>query len=295
MKNFKIVDTQYGKISYIDIGAKDSEVILFSTGGGVGIDSVYAFDWLIKEGFRVIAINRPGYFDLNVDTVDTIEGHADIYYEVIKYLGIKEVNVFGISMGGLSALYYAQKYPIKSLVLWSAVSGKYQANEDAVNSSLGKIVMTKHGKKIISWMLLASAKLFPVVTIKSFLKTEADLNKTEINKIAKQIVQKPSGKRNFIIFVQSMIPMDALYTGMMDEVEKAKQPSSIIWKKITCPTFAVYSTVDKDVSKEHAERLEENLKDIKVKYVRAAGHFVWWGDEGEEVIRETIAFFKSKS
>lgn len=75
VSGFKSAKTVFGKVNYIDIGPAEGEVILFSSGGGAGLDLVYAFDWLVQEGFRLISINRPGYFDLEVDVVDSIEGH----------------------------------------------------------------------------------------------------------------------------------------------------------------------------------------------------------------------------
>lgn len=224
--------------------------------------------------------------------MDSIEGHADIYHEVIKYLGIKEVNVFGVSMGGLSALYYAQKYPTKSLVLWSAVTGEYQVNKEATDSLFGKLVMSNYGKRILSLLLLASAKIFPKLTIQALLETEADLEKKKIEEIAKQVVKNPERKREFILFVESITPMDSLYQGMMSEVEKTKQLPAVNWENISSPVLAVYSTVDKDVSIDHAQRLDEMIPDLKLIYVEAGGHFVWWGEEGEKVIKKTINFFK---
>ncbi|MCC5889197.1 MAG: hypothetical protein JJU01_01425 [Alkalibacterium sp.] len=57
-KNFKTVETKFGKVEYLDLGDKSRPVILFSSGGGAGIDSVYAFDWLLENNYRVITI-RP--------------------------------------------------------------------------------------------------------------------------------------------------------------------------------------------------------------------------------------------
>ncbi|WMX13265.1 alpha/beta hydrolase [Aureispira sp. CCB-E] len=290
-KDYKVASTKYGLVRFTEIGPKNGEVILFSTGGGASFMSVHAFEWLVAEGFRVIAINRPGYFDLPIKDSYTLESHADIYHEVINYLGVKDkIHVFGVSMGGLSALYYAQKYPTQSLVLWSSVSGKYCINEQAANSGLGRLVLSKSGKNIISWLLLTSAKLFPKKTIETFLKTEADLDRQERILLAKQIVQNQSRKKEFMTFVKSMTPMGALYEGMMDEVAKAANLQTVDWTNITCPTFAVHSIVDIDVSIEHAQRLEKMIPAIKMMYVRAGGHFVWWGEEGEQVKHATKDF-----
>mgnify|MGYP001791186421 FL=1 len=289
--SFSEADTKYGKVKYVDIGPKDGPVILFSTGGGAGIDLVEMFDWLVNAGYRMIAVNRPGYYDLPVDAVDSIEGHAAIYHEVITYLGVKEVNVFGVSMGGLSSLYYAQSYPTKSMVLWCPVTGEYHPNQEAVNSPLGKLIMSDKAKDMISWLTTRSVNLFPKAIVASLLNAEAKLDKREIEEIAKSVVQDDDEKRRLIQFVHSLAPMSQIYPGMMDELEKAAQEHHFDWSKIDIPVLAYASPVDKDVSQDHFDRLSTNLVNGEVRFVRAGGHFVWWGSEGEEVREETLNFF----
>ena len=290
--DYCVAETRFGSIQYVEIGPRDGAVILFSTGGGAGYSSVRAFRWLAERGYRVIAINRPGYFDLPVDVVDTIEGHADIYHEVIETLGVTgAINVFGVSMGGLSALYYAEKYRTKASVLWSAVTGPYVVNQEAARFPLGKLVLSDSGKKVVSWLLLASAKFFPEFTIQEFLKTEADLNSERRKAIAKQVVSDPNSKEEFMIFVKSMTPMGSLYAGMMDEVDKATMLDNTDWTGISCPTLAVHSPIDIDVTVDHARRLEESIPNIQIEYIEAAGHFVWWGEDGKRVKHLTLRFF----
>ncbi len=291
MNEYQLSETGYGNVRYTEIGPSTGDPLLFSTGGGAGFNSVFAFRWLANSGYRVISINRPGYFDLPVNATDTIEAHADIYHEVILALGITgKINVFGISMGGLSALYYAQKYPTKALILWSAVTGPYVVNQQSANSLLGKLVLSRSGKKVISWMLLASAKYFPETTIQAFLKTEAALDSRQRKQIATQVVADPASKEEFMIFVRSMTPMDALYPGMMAEVEKAARLADVDWSNIHSPTLAIHSPIDIDVPLDHAKRLERMIPNIHVEYIHAAGHFVWWGNEGEQVKRLTLQF-----
>ncbi len=289
LNKVEVAETQFGKIRYIQIGPPDGEVILFSTGGGVGVSSVHGFRWLAQAGYRVICINRPGYYDLPVDIVNSFEGHADIYHEVLSSLGVSEnCHVFGLSMGGLSALFYAQKYSAKSLTLWSAVTGTYLVNKASAESPLGKLVLSTSGKKLVSWMIRSSAKYFPKLTIQEFLKTEADLNQKQRAQIAEQIVSHPDRTEEFLTFVHSMTPMEELYIGMMDEVDKASQLGNLDWSDVSCPTLAIHSPIDIDVPLDHAKRIETMIPNIQMVYVEAAGHFVWWGDEGERVKQLTI-------
>ncbi len=289
-ERFSTVNTSYGEIEYLDMGPKDGPVILFSTGGGAGIDSALAFDWLTQSGYRIISVNRPGYYNLSVAIVDSIEGHAKIYHEVITALDIREVNILGVSMGGLSSLYYAQNFPVKSMVLWSAVTGEYHPNQESVDSPLGKLVMTNKGKDAISWIMVKSAKFFPKATIKSFLKTEADLEQNEAKELIDLIVKDKNEKLRFTKFVNSMSPMSKLYEGMMDEIKKSASPHSFNWNKIDMPVLACHSIIDKDVGYEHFIRLKRNLINGEFLSVRAGGHFVWWGIDGKNVIRETTEF-----
>ena len=67
-------------------------------------------------------------------------------------------------------------------------------------------------------------------------------------------------------------------------------PHSFDWNKIDMPVLAIYSTIDKDVSQEHFERLKNTISNGKFISVKAGRHFVWWGPEGKEVIRETGTF-----
>nr|WP_299339203.1 alpha/beta hydrolase [Allomuricauda sp.] len=293
---YLIAETKFGNVRYAQIGPVDGEVVLFSTGGGAGFGSVHSFEWLANSGFRVISINRPGYFDLPIHAAENFEEHAEIYHEVIHSLGIKgSIHVFGVSMGGVSALYYAKKFPTKSLVLWSAITGKYKVNKESANSALGRLVLSKRGKRIVSLMLLISARFFPKKTIRSFLKTEANLSAKEERKIAEQVVNNPNSKHEFILFIKSMTPMEALYEGMMNEVKLATELNDVDWTTINCPTLVVHSTVDIDVSIEHAERLKKMIRDCTIKYVVAGGHFVWWGNEGEMVKKTTQNFLMEKA
>lgn len=286
-----IANTKYGDVKYTDLGPSDGNVVLFSTGGGTSFNLVQAFKWISLEGFRIISINRPGYHDLVLNAASSIEEHADIYHSVIEYLEIEgPINVFGISMGGLSALYYAAKYPTKSLVLWSAITGKYRVNKASTNSLLGKLVLNRYGKKLISWMLKVSARQFPRMTMDVFLKTEADLNEKERRKIVEEMMLDDQSKEEFTLFIESMLPMDSMYEGMIDEVKKAEQLGPVDWSTIKCPTYVFHSTVDKDVAIEHPRRLEETLSNIKMNYVKAGGHFIWWGEEGKAVKQNTLCF-----
>lgn len=289
---FLIMPTQYGDVEYIDLGPKDAPVILFATGGGAGIDSVYALDWLLETGYRVLSINRPGYYNLPLDAISEISEQADIFHAVIEKLGVASVHVFGISMGGVPALHYAQNYPTDSLVLWSAVTGTYQVNEESLNSTLGKLFLAHSGKKLVSWLTVRSVRLAFKETVMTFLQAEADLPKADLKKIADQMAADPEVREQTIRFVESTTPMEKLYPGMMWEVEQTAKEWTPDWTSIPCPALVIASPADKDVAYQaHFTPAVENLPDVEGMTVTAGGHFVWWGEEGQTVIEKTVEFY----
>lgn len=292
INNLKQIETKYGLVEYIDIGKQDDPPVLFCTGGGAGIDSIYAFDWFVDHGFRMIAVNRPGYYNCKIENKGSIELHADIYHEVLTELDVEMPHVFGISMGGVSALYYASKYKAKSLVLWSAVTGKYTVQEDSADTALGKMVLSPKGKKLVSWLLYRSAQLMPRLTQKEFIKPEADLDNKTINHITRQTMADPVAKKEFLIFARSMTPMDMIFNGMMEEVDMTLKEFHVDWNRITMPLMAYFSPQDKDVTMDHSQRLIDKVDGADIRYVKACGHYVWWGDERSEVIKGTLDFFK---
>ena len=289
-RDYKMAETRWGAVRYSVIGPEDGEAVLYSTGGGASFLSVHAFSWLADAGFRVIAINRPGYYDLDVGVTGSIAEHADIYHSVLESIGVERPHVFGVSMGGLSALHYASRYPIRSLVLWSAVTGPYVVNSDSAESGLGRMVLSDSGKGIISFLLWMSVRVFPRATVRELLKTEADLAPAELRSIAAQVVGDRDQRRQLRLLVDSLTPMASLYTGMMDEVEKAVAQPEQDWSSIRAPVLAVHSSVDIDVPIQHAERIEATVQGATLMRVRSGGHFVWWGDEGNDVRDATLSF-----
>lgn len=287
--SFPRMATSIGPVPYLDIGPRDGPPALVATGGGSGIDFLHSLDWLVEAGHRVLAISRPGYYGVPIDAAPELADHADLYAEVIRALGIGRVHVLGISAGGPSALHYAARHPTCSLTLWCAVTGAYRPDEAALKSPLGRLVLSRFGQSMISWMLSRAARWMPRATMTTFLRTESRLDPDAIRELVDDELASPARRRRFSAFVDSTTPMTELYAGMMHEMERMGRDWSPDWAAIAAPTLAIASCVDADVPPTHDQRIEHNLVAARVVRVRAGGHFVWWGAEGRRVIATTLA------
>ncbi|WP_428268084.1 alpha/beta fold hydrolase [Haliangium sp.] len=290
-QSFLRLDLPWGALPYVDVGPRDGPVVLVCTGGGAGIDSVAALDELTEAGYRLIAVCRPGYYDVPLTAAPTLADHADLYHAVISALELGAVHVFGLSAGGPSALYYAARYPTRSLVLWSAVTGPYVPNRESMETPLGRLVLAKRGQALVSWSLWRFARWMPRTTMTTFLRAEATLDRKEIARVIDETLRDRRDRDRFKTFVASTTPMSKLYSGMMDEIDKMGAEWAPDWASIQAPTLAVGSPVDKDVSYDHLERIRARLPNAQIMSVRAGGHFVWWGREGREVLAATLAHF----
>lgn len=288
-RSFQIAHVRGFDVPYLVVGPPDGPPVLLSTGGGSGIDSVHAMPWLTDAGYRLIAICRPGYYGVPLEAAPSLRAQADLYAEVLCALGVREpVHVFGVSAGGPTALHYAAKHPTRSLLLWSAVTGRYIPNQESMDSALGRLVLSTRGQALISWLLSRSARWMPRTTMATFLRTESTLGAPEIDVVVEQTLASAVHRRRFRTFVDSTTPMTELYTGMMHELHEMGEDWTADWARIRAPTLAVASPVDKDVGADHIERVARQLLSATILEVRAGGHFVWWGHEGEDVIEASL-------
>ena len=117
----QLFTSKYGDVEYLLRG--DGPTILVShgiTGGvdqGIGLSTDY-----LGDGYRLLFVSRFGYLRSSLPENATPKLQAEVYKELLDYLGIKEVFVFGNSAGGTSALHFAINYTetCKGLILVSS-------------------------------------------------------------------------------------------------------------------------------------------------------------------------------
>ncbi|WP_214400969.1 alpha/beta fold hydrolase [Pseudonocardia lacus] len=286
---FRRAPTSRGPVPYLDLGPRDGPVVLFSPGGGSGVDLVHAYPWLPAAGYRVISVSRPGYYGVPLSGADDPGTQADLYAEVLSSTGVRgPVHVFGVSAGGPAALLHAARHPTRSLVLWCAVTGPYAPASAAVESPLGRLVLSPRGQVLLSWLLARTTRAAPAFALTSFLRTESSLDAAAIREVARYVHGDDAQRESFAALIDSTTPMSRLYPGMMDELRAFAEPWRVPWSQIRAPVLAVHSEADGDVPVAHVERLRAELPDARVLTPRAGGHLVWLGPEGPSVVRATL-------
>jgi pimeloyl-ACP methyl ester carboxylesterase len=116
------------KIAYIEKGTGPVIIMIHGLGSYLRFWD-YQVDYFASKGYRVIALDLPGYGKSDKPSTYsyTTEAFGDTVVELIRGLNISDPIIFGHSMGGQTALSIAIRYPNlpKALVLVAPAGFEY--------------------------------------------------------------------------------------------------------------------------------------------------------------------------
>lgn len=112
------------EVGYVELNPGGKETLIFIHGLGSYLKFWrYQLDAFAAEGYRVIAVDLPGYgkSDKPASFPYTTEAMSDVVREVALVTGARKPILVGHSMGGQTALSYAIRFPdeLRALVLTS--------------------------------------------------------------------------------------------------------------------------------------------------------------------------------
>lgn len=102
------------KVVYVELNPAGGQTLVFIHGLGSYLKFWrYQLDHFAKQGYRVIAIDLPGYgkSDKPASFPYTMEAMADTVRELLQHLKVDKPVLIGHSMGGQTTLSYAIRYP----------------------------------------------------------------------------------------------------------------------------------------------------------------------------------------
>lgn len=85
---------------------------------------------LVEEHYRVVCIDLPGFGQSEALPHPSIEAYADAVHAVLESLDLKQIILIGHSMGGYTALAFAEKHPALLLGLGMFHSSPYADSKE---------------------------------------------------------------------------------------------------------------------------------------------------------------------
>lgn len=290
----RIMQLSCGPVEYAVLGK--GPTLFISHGGGTGYDNIYFYEYLVKEGFRLVCPSKPGYLRTPLSSGRTFKAQADMFADLLDKLGIKEkVGILGVSLGGPAALQFALRHQdrVSCLVMQDAVSKEYHPSKEAEKSVLGKMYLSPVGRELIGYLMDVSTQLWPEAIFKTYLQVETTYSAKQINEVTKEIMSEPGNKQKIKDFSARVSPLGLRCQGMDMEMKLSETLPRYPLETIKVPTFVSQSRVDRDVTRDHGEFVAETIKNAQLYEFDGCGHMFWFGKEGDKVQAKLIDFLKA--
>lgn len=274
----KLIKTRFGDIEYTAVGK--GIPVLFLHGGHSNCYETLSHKGFNTNKFHLITPSRPGYGKTPLKGNHSPRQAAALIVELLDYLLLDKVVVYGISAGGPTAIEVAGTYGdrVEKLILVSAVSKKWLDKQDSVYKTAKKIFHPKIEK--ITWgMVRIFSKISPGLIAKSFYP---EFSKNPVQKLKKDDVQE----------LVSTIKLFHSKKGFLNDInqEVTEEP----FAGIRCPTLIIHSKNDNSVPLEHALYANALIPHSQLEILENDwGHLFWIGSDSEKSIKKTIDFIES--
>jgi pimeloyl-ACP methyl ester carboxylesterase len=285
-----IIDTARGPVEYAERGS--GPLLLCVHGGPGGYDQgLLLGEFFRVNGFKVIALSRPGYLGTPLATGSTPEAQAAVLAALLDALQIKAAAVMGASAGGPSTYLLAAQYPdkVSALMEIDAVCLTYRPE---VSPWQEKLYLSRAG----IWLTQFFLDHFPEATIKSFLKSESTLDPQEIIARAQHILQDEGKFAYLQLLIATMSKrFPERQAGVHNDLTQLAAITRLPINTVTCPTLILQGTADKDVAPSHAEYAHATIPGSELYWIEGGSHIGFWAADGADAAQaHALAWLQAK-
>lgn len=255
-----IIQTPNGPVEYTQHGEGNQHMLIVHGSPG----SAYVADTkiYIENGFKVISISRPGYYNTPLTSGKTPEAQAELYKLLLDQLNIEKVYVNAISGGGPSAIQFAINYPERTsgLILRAAISGKFD-ELTREPGTMEKFLQTEYGL----WLLTRLMSL------------QGD-----------RVMQKNMEKA----LKKGFFPIEQTNPGFQNDIEQFSQIKSFDLEKIEASTLLIHGNKDVNVPFDIAMKAKEQIPNSNLFGMDGKDHFVFFTSYTDTINSKIIEFVK---
>jgi pimeloyl-ACP methyl ester carboxylesterase len=233
--------------------------------GGEGAPFVYlhsalgeAFVWFPfyrtwANKFRVLVPTHPGYGKSGgFDRIDTIEDMAFHYVELFDALGLEEVVLGGVSLGGWIAAEFAVRWPERVKKLWIADAPGLWVDEEP----LPDLFRTVQDREQFRKLLFHDPQSY----------------------IAKMVIQDNPDEERMLAAYQAMTVLARLVWERPYDPKLADR-----LRRVRCPTLLLWGAHDRLIPPAYGEAYKKHLPQAELKLIANCGHLPMFEKEAEFV------------
>ncbi|MCI0380761.1 MAG: alpha/beta hydrolase [Gemmataceae bacterium] len=233
--------------------------------GGEGPPFVYlhsglgeSFMWLPffqtwSKKFRVLVPTHPGFGNSGgFDQIDNIEDMAFHYVEMFDALGLEEVCLGGVSIGGWIAAEFAVRWPERVKKLWIAdAPGMWVENQPPAD-----MFRIMHDRDKLRELLFFDPK----------------------GAMASVVVKDDPDEETMLAAYQSLTVLARL---VWERPYDPKLPARLC--RVQCPTLLVWGDNDKLIPPAYGDAYKKHIEGAELKLIKNCGHLPMFEKESEFV------------
>jgi 2-hydroxy-6-oxonona-2,4-dienedioate hydrolase len=252
----RYVETPSWKLKYNEAGAGHPVILLHGSGAGATGWSNFAPNIeVLAQDFRVLALDAPGWGRSDAATSDEYD-HPAAVLEFMDALGIEKAALVGNSMGGMTAITFAARYPDRISHLITMGPGSFFS----VPAMFGPGDGPSEGLKILQegYRNPTPEVMKRLVEIMTFSSEHAT------DELAQQRADNASSRPDHLAnFLESFAKRGPVPT--------AATPQEI--SSITTKALLIHGRDDRVVHFEHSLRLVSMIADSRLVLLNRCGHW----------------------
>ena len=273
----EVVHTSLGDIEYCSAGK--GIPVLFIHGGHSNCNDTLCHKGFDPDRYQLITPSRPGYGATPLGDNKTPRQAAELIAELIRYLSLSQVIIYGVSAGGLTAIEFASCFPgiTRKLVLASAVTKEW-LDKNGKTYKAAKILFGPSLQGFTWAMIRFMGKAFPGMIAKNFYR--------QFSKVAHHRLRKED-RLALIAALNKYSSKD----GFINDINQKGVNGA--FANVKCPTLIIHSEHDNSVPVEHALFAGQLIKDARIEVLQNEwGHLFWIGADSDRSIEKTVQFIE---
>jgi 2-hydroxy-6-oxonona-2,4-dienedioate hydrolase len=253
----RYVSISTGEVRYHDAGEGAVVVLLHGSGPGATAWSNFSPNIeALADHFRVVAIDMPGWggsYPARVRERD----HTASLTEILDALGVERAALVGNSMGAVTALAFAARYPDRVthvVTMGAAMVGQTMmfGPADGPSEGLKVLFQAYRDPSPASMKRLVEVMTFGSDSIPEEVAVERSRN----------AVKYPRHRENFVADLDERLPI-VLKPATVEEIAS-----------IRAPVLLIHGRDDRVLSVEHSLRLVSTIQDARLVIINRCGHWV---------------------